>query len=593
MYRVPVRWPLAKQSFRINAVLIAMAMIVSAFGGRLLLLQAFDVEGDAAAAQQRAMTTIDLPAQRGQVTDSLGRPLAVTQEAFAITADPTITNPVDEDGNPTRDNQVSWIASIIARHLGGSMNDYLPALTKPDTRFAYVARKVPAATYAAIIDDLNEINAAGIYRESDPVRTYPNGTLAANLLGFTDHEGKGVAGIEYALDGQLTGTDGQESYVVAPNGSRIPLAGTVLNPAVDGTNYRLTINSEIQFMAEQALNAKISEVQAKSGIVIVMDIKTGQLVAMATAPGYDPNKPGKADPEDTGNRPVQMAYEPGSVQKILTMAAVIDEGLADRDTRVVVPPSIRTDAGVVKDVWDHGEIHLTTRGVMARSSNIGTILLARQMSQQKLHDRLADFGLGRPTGIELSGEASGQIPERDMAGWKRDQIAFGQGLSVTAIQEAAAIAGILNGGVYNPPTVIDSATAADGSPVDVPRRESRRIVSERTSAVMAEMMEGILYSDSQISNLGLDGYRTGGKTGTAQRYNAECGCYKGRTTSYAGYAPAEDPQLLTYVVLDDVVKGNTGGGTAGPVFQDVMNFALPTLGIMPSTTKPELGGLEW
>ncbi len=579
---------------RIGAVLVAMAMIVSAFGGRLLLLQAFDVEGDASASQDRATNSRVLPADRGNITDRQGRPMAVTEEAFAITADPTMTNPVDEDGIPTRNNKVIAIASIIARHLGGKIDDYLPALTKGDgVRFAYVARKVPAATYARIIDDLNEIGAVGIFRESDPLRSYPNGALAGNLIGFINHEGKGVAGIEYSLNEQLTGTAGEERWIGAPNGSRIPLANSVIDPAVDGTNYQLTLDADIQFMAEQRLRAAAKEVQAESGMVIVMDIKSGRVLAMATTPAYDPNEPGRAKDVDRGNRPIQMVYEPGSVQKILTLAAVIDAGKADQHTHVVVPPYMQTDAGIVKDVWDHGTIHLTTRGIAAKSSNIGTIQLARELTIQQLHDKLTDFGLGQPTGIELPGEAEGLMPEADMPGWRRDQIAFGQGLSVTAIQEAAAIAGILNGGIYNPPTIIDSATDADGNPVDVPRREPRRVVSERTSQIMAEMLEGILYSDGQVKNLGLEGYRTGGKTGTAQRYNADCGCYSGRTTSYAGYAPVEDPQLLTYVVLDDVRKGNTGGGTAGPVFQDVMNFALPVLGILPSTTKPELGGLEW
>ncbi|MGD7705998.1 peptidoglycan D,D-transpeptidase FtsI family protein [Microlunatus sp. Y2014] len=573
-------------------MLVVCAIMVSVMAGRLLQLQAFDTSGDAAAAAAKLQNSMPLLPARGEITDANGVPLATTEMAFAITADPTLTNPT-KDGRPTKDNKVTQIAEVLQRHLGGSLDDYLPALTKPDTRFAYVAKKVPAATYAAIVAELNEIGAVGIFRENDPIRSYPNGTVASNIVGFTGYEGEGLAGLEYSLNQQLTGTPGEEVYERAPNGNRIPLGTNVVTPAVDGTNYQLTIDADLQFLAEQRLAAQVKQVQAKSGMVIVMDVRTGQLLAMANYPTYDPNAPGQGKPANMGNRAVQMAYEPGSVQKILSVAAVMEEGLAEPDTKVVVPESARAGGITVRDVWAHGTIHLTTRGVLAKSSNIGTIMLTRQLTEEQLHDRLRSFGLGERTGIELPGEATGALPPRDMPGWQRDQISFGQGLSVTAVQEAAAVAGILNGGVYNPPTIIKGATDNEGNPVEVPRRESRRVVSPETSEQMAGMLESILYNENQVKYLGLENYRTGGKTGTAERYDAECGCYRGRTTSYLGFAPAEDPRIVTYVVLDDVVKGNSGTTTAGPVFQDVTNAALPKLGVLPSTTKRPTKDLEW
>lgn len=575
-------------------MLVLSAVILSIFAGRLLALQAFDSGGDAAAAAAKLQDTVELPAQRGDLYDRNGEPLATNEVAFAVTADPTMTNPMDDDGvTPAKGNKVGQIAQILAARLGGTEADYLPKLTKTGTRFVYLAKKVPAATYAQIAADMNEIGAVGIFKEVDPIRNYPNGTLAANLVGFLNYEGEGATGLEYFLNDSLSGTPGKQTYERAANGSRIPLGTTVVDPAVDGNSYRLTIDSELQFMVEQALNAQIKKVQAESGIVVVMDIKTGQVLAMAAAPGYDLNNPGKADPANTGNRAVGMAYEPGSVQKILTLAAVIDAGLADADTNVRVPGRLKSGDGYIKDVWDHGEIHLTTRGIAAMSSNIGTILLTQQMKTEALYDKLREFGLGQKTGIELPGEATGSLPKRDMPDYSRDQIAFGQGLSVTAIQEAAAIAGILNGGMYNTPTILQSATDSGGNPVALDRPAPRRVVSEKTSATMASMLEGILYNQAHIDDLGLDNYRTGGKTGTAQRYNSDCGCYRGRTTSYAGYAPAENPQILTYVVLDNVVKGDSGMTTAGPVYQDVMNFALPRFGVLPSTAKSVPGALEW
>ncbi|MFX4271323.1 peptidoglycan D,D-transpeptidase FtsI family protein [Propionibacteriaceae bacterium Y1685] len=558
------------------------AIMLSLCAGRLLQVQAFDTEGDAAAATARLQQAQTIPAARGQITDAYGTVLATTEPAFAITADPTLTAP-----------NAAAIADVLVAHLGGEPADYLPSLTKPNTRFAYVAKKVPAATYARVVAELNDRDLSGIFREVDPVRSYPNNELASNIVGFTGWDGKGQGGLELSMNDQLTGTDGKEVYDQAPNGNRIPLGSNVLDPAVNGTNYQLTIDAELQWMAERGLAQQAKDVRAKTGTVVVMNIKTGEVLAMANYPSFDSNKPGAAKPEHLGNRAVQSAYEPGSVQKVLTMAAVIDDGKATDETRVVVPGRIQSGDLKIKDVWEHGEIHLTSRGILAKSSNIGTVLLARQIPKQRLYDRLRDFGLGQPTGVELPGEAAGYLPKREMPDYSRDQISFGQGLSVTAIQEAAAVAGIVNGGVYNSPTIVKGATDAEGNALEIERPEPRRVVSAETSTMVTSMMESILDRDDYTDLLGVENYRSGGKTGTAQRYNDECSCYRGRTTSYAGVAPIENPEILTYVVLDDVKGGDSGAKTAGPLYRDVMEFALPRYGVMPSTTEPRTGGQEW
>ncbi|MDN5726192.1 MAG: penicillin-binding protein 2 [Propionibacteriales bacterium] len=578
----PVHWPLSRTATRLNAVLVVCAILLSLCAGRLLQVQAFDTEGDAAAAAARLQQAQPIPAARGEITDAYGSVLATTEPAFAITADPTLTSP-----------DAAAIADVLVSHLGGQPADYLPALTKPDARFAYVAKKVPAATYARVVAELNDRELKGIYREVDPIRSYPNNGLASNIVGFTGWDGKGQGGLELSMDDQLSGTDGKEVYDQAPNGNRIPLGSNVLDKAVNGTNYQLTIDAELQWMVERGLAQQAKDTKSKTGTVVVMNVKTGELLALANYPSFDSNKPGAGKPDDLGNRAVQSAYEPGSVQKVLTMAAVIDDGKAADDTRVVVPGRIQSGDLKIKDVWEHGQIKLTPRGILAKSSNIGTVLVARQIPKQRLYDRLRDFGLGQPTGIELPGEAAGYLPSRDMPDYSRDQIAFGQGLSVTAVQEAAAVAGIVNGGVYNPPTIVKGATDTNGNPVEVTRPEPRRVVSDKTSTMVTSMMEAILDRDGYQKMVGVQNYRSGGKTGTAQRYNADCNCYRGRTTSYVGVAPIEDPEILTYVVLDDVRGGDSGARTAGPLFRDVMEFALPRYGVLPSTTKPTTGGQEW
>lgn len=267
---------------------------------------------------------------------------------------------------------------------------------------------------------------------------------------------------------------------------------------------------------------------------------------------------------------------------MLTLAALADAGLVTPDTQVVVPSQIASGAGYVRDSWSHGTINLTARGVMAQSSNIGTIQLARQMPKAEMAEYLADFGLGTRPGTGLPAEASGHLPGADMADYTRDQIAFGQGLSVSAVQMAAAVAAAVNGGVYHQPTIIRSATDSEGNPVELPERESHRVISEEASEMTVNMMEAVI---TQVgSDREIPGYRTAGKSGTAQRFDPDCSCYNGFTSSFVGVAPAEDPQILVYVVLDQPTNGNLGSTLALPVVNNVLQMALPRYNVLPSTT---------
>jgi cell division protein FtsI (penicillin-binding protein 3) len=365
-------------------------------------------------------------------------------------------------------------------------------------------------------------------------------------------------------------------------------------------NYQLTIDSGLQWVVQRRLDSAVAKAGAKAGMAITMDVNTGQILAMADSPGYNSADPGAANPDNLGNRAVSHLYEPGSVEKVLTSAALIDSGTANPETKVKVPATIPSGGGRIKDAEPHGTVHYRMRGVIANSSNIGTVLLSRQMSKKTLHDYLARFGLGRQTGIELPGEASGSLPPADMKDYTRDQIAFGQGLSVTAVQEAAAVAAIVNGGVYHTPTVIKSAHNADGTAVPVDRPSGRRVISESTSAQVRDMMQAVVTHNTVSQQyLMLDHYSSGGKTGTAQRYNDKCGCYRGYVTSFVGFAPLDNPKIMTYVVIDDPKYGDSGTGTAGPAYTDIMDFALPRYGIVPDQKDKQAGvarmnrPLEW
>jgi cell division protein FtsI (penicillin-binding protein 3) len=277
----------------------------------------------------------------------------------------------------------------------------------------------------------------------------------------------------------------------------------------------------------------------------------------------------------------------------LTSAALIDSGTANPNTRVVVPNRLASGGRHIKDHFSHGVLHSTLRGVIADSSNIGTALLTRQLDKQTLRDYLVSFGLGSTTSLELPGESAGIIPKSDMSDGQRDQVAFGQAIAVTGIQEAAAIAGIVNDGIYHPPTVIKSATDGEGREVVVPRTPPRRVISEQSSAQVRDLMQAVVDSVNGQRNLKLDRYTSGGKTGTAQRADTSCGCYRGYVTSFVGFAPVDDPQILTYVVISNPRAGDTGSITAAPAYRDIMNMALPRYSVAPDAKRHKPLPTQW
>jgi len=563
----------------LHVLLIAIAMALSLCAGRLLQLQGFDSSSYKADALTR---TLPLLPARGELTDRNGLVLASTQPAVAVTADPTLTAP-----------RAAEFASVLAGYLGMSEAELMPPLTKTGTRFVYLKKKVPALTYSALATDLASRDLRGIFRESDPIRTYPNGSVGASVVGFVGADGDGLAGLERTLNAELAGVEGKETYESAPNGSKIPLGQRSITPARNGLSFQLTVDSEVQWAAERRLAEQVAKTRADSGFAIVLDVKTGQVIALANAPSYDSSRPQAARSEDRGNRAISAPYEPGSVQKVLTAAALIDSGTANPSTRVIIPGRLASGGRSIKDHFSHGVLRYTMRGVIADSSNIGTALLARQLDKQRLHDYLVSFGLGSTTSLELPGDSAGIIPKPDMTDSQRDQISFGQAIAVTGIQEAAAVASVVNGGIYNPPTLIKKAIDGEGNEVAVPRAPQRRVISEKSSAEVRELMQAVIDTENGQRNLKLERYSTGGKTGTAQRADTSCRCYRGYVTSFAGFAPLDDPQILTYVVISNPRNGDTGTTTAVPAYRDIMTMALPRYSVIPDARRHKPLPTEW
>lgn len=595
-YRKTVRLPIGRSSVRIRVFMIVFALLLGGAGIRAVQLQGIDSQAFAAEAAAKMQSSRDLPANRGEILDRNGVVLASTEPAMLVSIDPDMvrTNGADKRYRMSERKQEeaaaapSAVADLLVKHLGGRKEKYLELIDEPDSRYEIVARRVPAATYTALQADMRlgfdgegKRPWVGVFGAPDPIRVYPNRSVASNVVGFVNGEGEGAAGFEYALNEQLSGTPGKEIFDRSTYG-RIPLGTNIMEPPVDGASFELTIDADFNWMVEQALAEGMRVSGAKTGTAVVTNINTGEILALANGPSFDSANPGAAAPRDLGNRAVTELYEPGSVQKVLTMAALADQGLVTPDTRMVVPGSIPSGGGVVRDSFAHGDLNLTARGIMAQSSNVGMIKLTRQLDKETLSGYLSAFGLGAKPGTGLSGEAAGSIPGAEMPDYTRDQISFGQGLSLNAVQMAAAIGAVTNGGTYHQPTLLRSATAADGTPIELPEQESRRVISEEASAAVVEMMEAVI---SLNENRKLDGYRTAGKSGTAQRFDPTCKCYNGFTASFVTVAPAEDPQILVYVVLDQPRNGNLGSQLALPVTNNILSLALPRYNVPPSTTE--------
>ncbi|WUJ68835.1 penicillin-binding protein 2 [Kribbella soli] len=598
--KAPRMLRLGRPAVRLRVTFGVMAFVLSLFAGRLVLLQGVDPDSYAQAATRENTKPFILHATRGAITDRNGVELAVSEDAVAITADPTQTKPVAQQ-----------LASIIAPKVTTTTYAKLVAAMTGKGRFAYLAHQVPPTTWSAIQAEIKTANAtitqqnkgkpqdqaapllAGLYTEDDPIRSHPNGSVAATVVGVTGADGKGLSGLEYGLNDKLSGHDGKAMYEVDTKGNKIPNANHTVEEPKPGVGVQLTLDRDLQYFAEKRIEEAVKQYKASSGTVIVEDVKSGELLAMANYPTFDPNKPYKSS--DLNNPALERTYEPGSVQKVATMAALADAGLIDLNTKLRVPGSIEVQRRKIKDHWDHGPLNLTIAGVVAKSSNVGTIMAAQQMRIPQFVKYLHDFGFGQPTGLNFPGESNGKLMDGDE--WPeitRSNVAFGQGLSVNAVQMTAAVNTVANGGVYVPPKLVRNYVDANGTVVPNQTAAPHRVVSEKAAKEVATMMEAVTAKKGTAPQAAIDGYLVAGKTGTAQEVDSACSCYRKWATSFAGFAPADNPRFVTYVVLHDPSDGVRGGGLqGGPVFRDVMSYALQKYVVPPTGAKQPNVPITW
>ncbi|MER5218333.1 penicillin-binding protein 2 [Streptomyces sp. NPDC002838] len=589
---------------RLRLVGVALTLVLIAFVVRLLQVQAVDASTYAAKAEQNRYVGYTLAAERGGITDRTGVALATSVDAYTITADPTLftREQLKVDDGPEQ------AAALLAPILGQEQDTIVRKLRPKNKKLRYVvlaSRQTPQV-WKQIKDlktalatksgtDKSTVNVlAGVLAVPTSKRVYPNGDLAAGILGWVNADGKGGGGIEQQLNSLLAGKDGKIRYAQS-GGRQVPTVGSTETPAVPGSDVELTIDRDIQWAAQNAITEQVKKSGADRGYVIVQDTRTGEILSMANSPGFDPNDLSDAKSADMGNAAVQDAFEPGSTAKVMSMAAVLEENVADPLTHVVVPNRLHRGDRLFKDDINHPTWYLTLNGVLAKSSNIGTILATGQLGKsqkqanQVLYSYLRKFGLGSHTGLGFPGETPGILAAPDQ--WSTSQqytIPFGQGVSLNAMQAASVYSTIANGGVRVAPTLVRGTKGPDGRFVPAATPKKTRVISEKTARTLARMLESVVDDEEGTGTKArIPGYRVAGKTGTANRVDPATGKYKGYTSSFAGFAPADKPRVTVYCAIQNATKGSYfGGQICGPVYKQVMEFALKTLQVPPTGARP-------
>ncbi|WP_277834481.1 peptidoglycan D,D-transpeptidase FtsI family protein [Speluncibacter jeojiensis] len=590
----------------------------------LALLQLIWIQGvqapqlSAESASQRT-TTLVLPAMRGTIEDASGKPLAYTLEAKALTFQPirvrkelqAAWEKSQQDKSQQAQNTAATAQPVvpkpedrikeIAKGIHDVLGDAAPEQDLLDkmnskTTFVYLVRNVDPAKATQITDKFDEVGA-----ERQDIREYPGGSLAANIVGATGWDGHGLIGMESSMDSTLAGTNGSRTYDRGSDGAVIPGSVRDVQPAINGSTVQLTIDSDLQYYVQQQVQEAKNKSGAKDVSAVVMDSKTGEVMAMANDDTFNPAN-GLADISnkgaELGDLPVTTPFEPGSVNKIVTAAAAIQYGVTTPEEVLQVPGEYYMDGLKIHDDWSHGVAPYTTTGVFAKSSNIGTLMLAKRVGMQRYDDLLKKFGIGERTGIGLPGESAGYVPPFDQ--WQHGTFAnvpIGQGLSMTLLQMTGMYQAIANNGLRIPPRIVKDVIAPDGSKTTPPAPEGVQVVSPQTATTVRDMFRSIVQNDGWNQRgtgvaAAVTGYQIAGKTGTAQQFNQACHCYYQSKywINFAGIAPADNPRFVVGIMMDapDRSSDGSGGQSAAPLFHNIAAWLLQRDQVPLSPPAPKM-----
>jgi cell division protein FtsI (penicillin-binding protein 3) len=544
---------------RIRLLLLCILLVFCALLARASWIATVRASSLSDMAQQQTKSQVVLPAGRGTIFDAMGTPLALGEQATTVYADPR------EVVQPQR------TAVTIARMLGLDANDVFHTLKTKGTHFVYIARKADPAKATK----LAKKKLSGIHFYAEERRTYPQHSVAAQVLGYAGLDNNGLAGLELRLDGNLTGSAGKQTIVRDPFGRAISIES--VTPPTHGKSVFLTIDSKIQSQAEQVLRETVRTWRAKSASAIVLDPRNGRILAMAEAPSYDANSFSKAYTRGiTANGAVGLVYEPGSVFKVVTVAAALSERLVTPQTRFTLPPTIQVADRVIHDAEERGTETLSVAQILQQSSNVGIDTIAiRYLGESRLKKWIKQFGFGEKTGIDLPGESAGLLPSY-WSGSTIGNVPIGQGISVTPIQLASVYGAIANDGVWVRPHIVDHV---QGQRPPDPKR--RRILSRSVNRTLLQIMKGVVSENGTAASAAIPGYSVAGKTGTAQKpgpHGYEAGKY---AASFVGMVPASNPRLVVLVAVDEPKRAIFGGVVAAPAFAQIAAFDLQYLEVPP------------
>ncbi|WP_018117524.1 peptidoglycan D,D-transpeptidase FtsI family protein [Corynebacterium mastitidis] len=601
---------------RLSMVLVIVLVTALVLVTRLAWVQVvWGPELSAKAEEQRARIYVE-PARRGEIADRDGREMAYTMQARSLTVSPDLlrrelreqadlelrmadspgADAAPENRDAYLDERVEETLKEMARGIpqmikdAGASTDEVDAKEieeklRADTHYEVLVRNVDPDVAAEIAEKYH-----GVAADHQDIRQYPNGAVGENILGKVSMDGQGQFGFEASGDALLSGINGRMTEDVSTDGQVIP--GTLRDqvPAIDGKSVRLTVDLDVQNYLQQKVEQARENSGAKDAEAVVLDARTGEVVAMANTGTIDPNGDIEKQLErgkDFDNPAISAPYEPGSVAKIITAAGVLEEGLTTPDEVLQVPGAISMSGVTVNDAWEHGTVPYTTTGIFGKSSNVGTLMLAQRLGEEKYARYLEKFGIGQPTGVELPNESAGLLPSPEQwSGGTFANLPIGQGMSWTTLQMASVYQALANGGERVEPRIISSVTNPDGTEEKLPEPKRTQVVRPETARTVVDMFRAVTQSDPTGVQSGtgpggaIEGYQTSGKTGTAQQVDPNTGAYSMSDfwITFAGVAPADDPRYVIAVMLDDpdrgVEPGGQGGQSAAPVFRDVASWLM-------------------
>jgi len=542
-----------------------MTLLFAGMAVRLVMVQIVEADRYTALAAQQRERVIEFPARRGAIFDRNGESLAVSLDYSMVFTDPA--HVADPAGAAQK---LSKILKVPAGELAMKLS--------AANRFQYLARQVPPA----VAKKIEALELPGVYLEGEPKRYYPGGRLAAHVLGFVNVDGTPFGGIEASYQGILEGTAGQMTREQDPTGQvSLPQAAFEQTRPIPGRSLFLTLDKEIQYFTEKTLADAVERYSADGGSAIVMRVGTGEILALANLPTFDPNQPGKSEPETQRNRAVTDIYEPGSAFKVVAASAALEEDVVTPRTTFVVPDHMQYADRIINDSHPHATEKMTVSKIIEQSSNVGTLKVALELGGWKLDRYMKRFGFGQPTGLDFPGESGGiMLPRSEWSGSTMATLPFGQGVAVTPLQMATAYSVIANDGIWVEPKLLYSTLDPSGKVRTASAPATKQIISTKTARQMQKILTRVVREGTGIEAQ-IPGYQVAGKTGTAQKPLPTGGYGSSYVGSFGGFAPASRPELIVFVMLDEP-SPIWGGVTAAPTFRTITEFALRHLGVAPT-----------